>query len=307
MIILSGGTGTPKLLVGLEKVFKDEKLTIIVNTAEDVWISGNLLCPDVDSVLYTLGGLINRETWWGLKNDSFSTHTALQHLPNPERLMIGDRDRATHIARSELLRQGKSLTEATAALARSFGISERITILPMTDAPATVRTKILTPDGELHFQEFWVERSGEPDVLDVQVEGIASVKPSAAVIEALEDNSDPLVLFGPSNPVTSIGPILALEGVRELLKWKVVVAISPIVGATAVSGPAGKFMRAKGFEVSPYGVYSCYEDLLDMLIIDKGDECPAVEGVDVLRTDIMMKKERDSKRLATYLKGKLPR
>jgi LPPG:FO 2-phospho-L-lactate transferase len=307
MIILSGGTGTPKLLAGLEKVFKDERLTIIVNTAEDVWISGNLLCPDLDSVLYTLGGLINKERWWGIKNDSFSTHAALQDLPNSERLMIGDRDRATHIARSELLRQGKSLTEATAALARSFGIPERITVLPMTDTPATVRTKILTPEGEFHFQEFWVERRGEPDVLDVQFEDIESVKPSAEVLAALEDKSDPLVLFGPSNPVTSIGPILALEGVRELLKWKVVVAISPIVGTAAVSGPAGKFMRAKGFEVSPYGVYSCYKDLLDVLIIDKSDVCPVAEGVDVLQTDILMKKVRDSKRIATFLKGKLPR
>ncbi|HDS45738.1 MAG TPA: 2-phospho-L-lactate transferase [Methanomicrobia archaeon] len=307
MIILSGGTGTPKLLPGLEKVFKGERLTIVVNTAEDVWISGNLLCPDLDSVLYTLGGLINKETWWGVKNDSFSTHAALQDLPNPERLMIGDRDRATHIARSELLRQGKTLTEATAALARSFGIPERITILPMTDAPAAVCTKILTPDGELHFQEFWVEHRGEPEVLDVRFEAIESAKPSAEVIAALEDKSDPLVLFGPSNPVTSIGPILALEGVRELLKWKVVVAISPIVGAAAVSGPAGKFMRAKGFEVSPYGVYSCYKDLLDVLIIDKRDVCTVSGGVDVLQTDILMKKERDSKRIATFLKGKIPR
>ncbi|MBK5190440.1 MAG: 2-phospho-L-lactate transferase [Methanosarcinales archaeon] len=302
MIIFSGGTGTPKLLVGLEKVFKEEELNIIVNTAEDIWISGNLLCPDVDSVLYTLAGIMDKKTWWGVKDDSFHTHNALERLQHPEHLMIGDNDRATHIARSELLRQGKSLTEATAALARSFGIPDRIKILPMTDEPATVRTKILTPEGELHFQEFWVARKGEPEVLDVHFEGIDEVNPSEAVVEALEKESEALVLIGPSNPITSVGPILGLKGIRELLKWKIVMAISPIVGTEAVSGPAGKLMRAKGFDVSPYGVYTCYKEFLDVLVIDKNDECAVDTGVDVLKTDIMIKKDKDSKRLATFLK-----
>ncbi|HUV79985.1 MAG TPA: 2-phospho-L-lactate transferase [Candidatus Bathyarchaeia archaeon] len=302
MIIFSGGTGTPKLLVGLEKVFKEEELNIIVNTAEDIRISGNLLCPDVDSVLYTLAGIMDKKTWWGVKDDSFHTHNALERLQHPEHLMIGDKDRATHIARSELLRQGKSLTEATAALARSLGIPDRIRILPMTDEPATVRTKILTPEGEFHFQEFWVVRKGEPEVLDVHFEGIDKVKPSKAVVEALEKESEALVLIGPSNPITSVGPILSLKGMRELLKWKIVMAISPIVGTEAVSGPAGKLMRAKGVDVSPYGVYTCYKEFLDVLVIDKNDECSVDTGVDVLKTDIMIKKDKDSKRLATFLK-----
>jgi LPPG:FO 2-phospho-L-lactate transferase len=302
MIILSGGTGTPKLLVGLEKVFKEEELNIIVNTAEDVWISGNLLCPDIDSVLYTLAGVMDKKTWWGVKDDSFHTHNTLQRWQCPEHLMIGDKDRATHIMRSELLRQGKSLTEAMAVLARNFGIPDRIKILPMTDEPATVGTKILTPEGELHFQDFWVARKGEPDVLDVQFEGIDEVKPSEAVLEVLENESDALVLIGPSNPITSVGPVLSLKRIRELLKWKIVMAISPIVGTEAVSGPAGKFMRAKGFEVSPHGVYECYKDFLDAFVIDKDDECPTDTKVDVLKTDIMIKKARDSKRLALFLK-----
>ncbi len=302
MIILSGGTGTPKLLTGLLKVFKDEELNIIVNTAEDIWISGNLLCPDIDSVLYTLAGVIDKKTWWGVTGDSFHTHNALQRLQFPEPLMIGDKDRATHIIRSALLRQDKSLTEATAVLARNFGIPERIKILPMTDEPATVRTQILTPEGKLHFQEFWVVRKGEPDVLDVKFEGIDKVKPSEAVVELLEDESEVLVLIGPSNPITSIGPILSLHGIKDLLGWKIVMAISPIIGTEAVSGPAGKLMRAKGFEVSPYGVYSCYKDFVDTLVIDKGDECVIVDReVDVLKTDIMIKNDRDSKRLATFL------
>lgn len=302
MIILSGGTGTPKLLVGLEKVFKEEELYIVVNTAEDLWISGNLLCPDIDSVLYTLAGVINRDTWWGLQGDSFHTHNALGQLGYHEQLMIGDTDRATHILRSELLRQGKSLTEATLILARSFGIPDRIKVLPMTDEPAKVRTIIHTSEGKLHFQEFWVVRKGEPEVLDVSFDAIEDVKPSDALLELLERESEVLVLIGPSNPITSVSPILSLRGVRERLRWKIVVAISPIIGTRPVSGPAGKLMRAKGFEVSPYGVYMCYKDLLDALVIDSNDQFPLDSGIDVLKTDILLKKERDSKRLALFLK-----
>ncbi|MCW3133419.1 MAG: 2-phospho-L-lactate transferase [Methanophagales archaeon] len=302
MIILSGGTGTPKLLVGIKKVFKEEELNIIVNTAEDVWISGNLVCPDIDSVLYALAGVIDKNTWWGIKDDSFYTYNTLKRLNHGEPMMIGDKDRATHIIRSELLREGKSLTETTAVLARSFGIHDKIRILPMTDEPAIVSTMILTSEGELHFQEFWVAQKGEPDVFDVTFEGIEKAKPSEAVIQVLEKESDALVLIGPSNPITSIGPILALRGIKELLRWKIVAAISPIIGTEAVSGPAGKFMRAKGFEVSPYGVLKYYEEFLDVLVIDKNDKCPVNTGVDVLKTDIMIKKDRDSKRLALFLK-----
>lgn len=311
MIILSGGTGTPKLLPGLRTVFKEEELNIIVNTAEDIEISGNLLCPDIDSVLYTLAGIIDKKTWWGIKDDTFHTHAALHRLrsQSPEdlmNLMIGDKDRATHIARSELLRAGKSLTEATALLAKKYGIADQIKILPMTDEPAGVQTKILTPEGELHLQEFLITRKGEPDVLDLRFEGITDAKPSEAVIEVLENESDALVLIGPSNPMTSIGPILNLPGLTELLKWKFVVAISPIVGTEAISGPAGKIMRAKGFDVSPDGVYTCYKDFLNVLVIDKADEChidvdTGIE-LDVLKTDIIMKNDRNSKRLATALR-----
>jgi LPPG:FO 2-phospho-L-lactate transferase len=149
MIILSGGTGTPKLLVGLKHVFKEEELKIIVNTAEDVWVSGNLVCPDIDSVIYALAGVIDKDKWWGIGDDSFYTHTVLSRFDYEEPMMIGDKDRATHIIRSELLRRGKSLTEATSLLAKKFGIAAKI--LPMTDEPASVSTKILTPEGELHF------------------------------------------------------------------------------------------------------------------------------------------------------------
>lgn len=304
MIILSGGTGTPKLLVGLKHVFKEEELRIIVNTAEDVRVSGNLVCPDIDSVIYALAGLIDEDKWWGIRDDSFRTHTALKRLNHEEPLMIGDSDRATHIIRSAMLMRGKSLTEATSLLARRFGINAKIKILPMTDEPASVSTKILTPEGELlHFQDFWVSKRGEPEVLDVSFVGIEEVKPSEDVMNVLSSESEEVVIIGPSNPITSIGPILNLGGIRQLLKRKKIVAISPIVGNKPISGPAGKLMQAKGFEVSPYGVFKCYEDFLDVLVIAKGDECRVKDKeVEVVKTDIIIRNVGDSEKLATFLR-----
>ncbi|MFZ2070409.1 MAG: 2-phospho-L-lactate transferase [Halobacteriota archaeon] len=297
MIILSGGTGTPKLLVGMKQVF--EELNIIVNTAEDVWVAGNLVCPDIDSVIYALAGLIDVAKWWGVRDDSFHTHTALNRLNYDEQqMMIGDKDRATHICRSELLNRGKTLTEATASLSRRYGVTARI--LPMSDDVASVNTQIITSDGKLHFQEFWVSKKGEPDVLDVYFDGIERAKPSEAVMNLLRYDTE--VLIGPSNPITSIGPILSMKGVRQMLKSKKVVAISPIVGNNPVSGPAAKFMRAKGFEVSPFGVFKCYEEFLDVLVIDEHDELPPV-GVEVIKTDIIIRNDTDSEKLALFIQA----
>ncbi len=171
----------------------------------------------------------------------------------------------------------------------------------MTDE--RVSTRIITPDGELHFQEFWVTKRGEPEVLDVRFDGIEHASPTKAVINALESAHE--VLIGPSNPITSIGPILGLKGIRELLRGKEVVAVSPVVGNAPVSGPAGKLMRAKGFEVSPYGVYRCYADFLDVLVIDKSDELAVAVDVEVLKTDILIRTDEDSMRLAMFLRDSL--
>ena len=301
MIILSGGTGTPKLLVGLKQVFQEEELNIIVNTAEDVWVSGNLVCPDVDSVIYALAGQIDEDKWWGVKDDSFFTHTTLKRFDYVEQMMIGDKDRATHIIRSELLRRGETLTKTASSLATRFGLTANI--LPMTDDVASVSTQIITPEEKLHFQEFWIEKSGEPEVLDVLFNGIETVQPSKGVKDVLSsDAGEDIVLIGPSNPITSIGPILSMDGVRQMLTHKKVVAVSPIVGHNPVSGPAGKFMQAKGFEVSPYGVYRCYEDFLDVLLIDESDEWLAdKEEVEVVKTDIIIRDDADSKELAMFI------
>ncbi|KAF5418126.1 MAG: 2-phospho-L-lactate transferase [Candidatus Methanogaster sp.] len=288
MIILSGGTGTPKLLAGLKRVIPEEEITVIVNTAEDTWVSGNLVCPDIDTVLYLFADTIDAAKWWGIRDDTFTTHESLKRSGHQEIMRIGDKDRATHILRSSLIRKGNTLTESIRGLARSFGI--RANILPMTNHP--VATHITTPACEMHFQEYWIAHGGDPDVLGVNIHGIDDATPSDAVLSAL--HSDDQVIIGPSNPITSIGPILGLPGMRDILREKMVVAVSPIIGDAPVSGPAGRLMHACGYEVSSAGVLECYRDLLgdlpDVFIIDSDDIGMDIEtgGVEIIRANTMM-------------------
>lgn len=198
MIVLSGGTGTPKLLQGLRRLIPDEDITVIVNTAEDIMISGNLVSPDVDTVLYLFSWLLDDAKWWGIKNDTFHTYNALKKMGINEKLMIGDADRATHIMRSELMRKGASLTRATAQLSTALRVKAKV--LPMCDEK--VDTIIRNPQGEMHFQDFWVGAHGERDVIDVKLKGIEKANATKEVTEAL--GSDEWVLIGPSNPITSM-------------------------------------------------------------------------------------------------------
>jgi LPPG:FO 2-phospho-L-lactate transferase len=295
IVVLSGGTGTPKLLRGMKEVVDD--LAIIVNTAEDIWISGNKICPDIDSVIYALADIIDDEKWWGIKGDSFKTHEQLKRLGFDEFMMIGDLDRATHIFRSELLRRGCSLTEATRMLKNAFGIKAEI--LPMCEED--VATIIVTPQGEMHFQEFWVKYKGMPEVLDIYFKGIENAKATQDVARALDECDG--VIIGPSNPITSIMPILLVDSVKERLKRKKVVAVSPIIGGKPVSGPAGKFMRAKGYEVSPLGVADVYADFLDVLVVDSSDSnlVGKYKGIKIVATDTIMRNKNDAKRLSEFL------
>jgi LPPG:FO 2-phospho-L-lactate transferase len=293
MIVFSGGTGTPKLLQGIRKLMPDEDITVIVNTAEDIVISGAFVSPDIDTVLYLFSGALDVQKWWGIRNDTFHTNKALKELGFPEKLMLGDADRATCILRSELMREGKSLTEATLQLCKSLGIKARI--LPMCNEK--VDTMISTPEGVMHFQDFWVGKRGVPDVMDVKIEGIKNAQPTKEVLEALDSEEN--VIIGPSNPITSIGPILALKGMREILARKKVIAISPVIGNSPVSGPAGKLMAACGFEVSSRGVARCYGDILDIMVIDEKDT--AVEAdfdMKTVRFDTMMTSVEKSEALA---------
>jgi len=287
MLVLSGGTGTPKLLLGLKELLPEAELNVIVNTAEDIWISGNLVSPDLDTVLYTLAGVADQEKWWGLADDTFHTHSFLEKLGKKELLQLGDKDRALHIYRSELLRGGASLSRATEKLAGALGIAQRV--VPMSDD--SISTLVSTPQGEMHFQEFWVGHKGRMEILSVRYRGIEDARPSEGFLELLE--REETVLLGPSNPVTSLGPILALRGVRERLLQKKVVAVSPLVGDKPVSGPAAQLMRAVGVPASDEGVASLLGNV-DLFVVDShssyGGEC--------LRLDTLMRCKDDSLRLA---------
>lgn len=271
--ILTGGTGGAKFVDGLRRVLPPEELTIIVNTGDDFEWWGLHISPDVDSVAYGLCDLLSKERGWGVQDDTFLCLEQMKQMGEPAWFQIGDRDLAVHLLRTQLIRQGKSLAEATAAIAVKLGIAARI--LPMSNE--RVETRVETPAGEISFQEYFVQRRYQDEVRSVRFSGAEAAKPAPEVVEAIL--AAEAVLLAPSNPVTSIGPILAVPGIREALRktQAPVAAISPIVGGAAVSGPAGALMKACGLPVSLVGVAKAYEDFLDVLIADKSDQQAADE------------------------------
>lgn len=260
--VLSGGTGTPKLLQGLKEIVNPKDLTIIVNTLENDYFSGVYVSADIDTVLYTMSDMINDEFWYGVKNDTFITHERLEELGCGELLRIGDIDRATKIQKTQLMER-YGLAKAVEIQAKNMGIDSKI--IPMSEEDSEI--KIITDIGELEFHDFLIKHQSEPEVLDVK---FSKVSPSEGIIDAIK-NSD-AVIIGPSNPITSISPILSLDGVRDALKEAYVIAVSPIIGSDSVSGPASKFMKALDIEVSSVGVASLYEYFLDAMVIDNKDE-----------------------------------
>lgn len=260
--VLSGGTGTPKLLQGIKEVVNPEDLSIIVNTLENDYFSGVYVSADIDTVLYTMADMINDELWYGVKNDTFTTNERLAELSYPELLKIGDIDRATKIQKT-LLMQNHSLEESVNIQAKHMGIVSKI--IPMSNEDSDI--KIITDIGEMEFHEFLIKHQCQPEVKDVI---FSKVSPAESVIDTIK-NSD-AVIIGPSNPITSILPILSINGVKDALKSTHVIAVSPIIGNDSVSGPASKFMNALGIEVSSQGVAELYKDFLDVIVIDEKDE-----------------------------------
>ena len=259
--VFSGGTGTPKLLQGLKEIVNPNDLTIIVNTLENDYFSGVYVSADVDTVLYTMADMINEEFWYGVKGDTFITNERLQEIGCPELLRIGDIDRATKIQKTQLMKK-YGLAKAVEIQAENMGIESKI--IPMSNEESDI--KLITDMGELEFHDFLIKHQSQPEVLDIK---FSSVAPAGGVVDAIKNSE--AVIIGPSNPITSISPILSLEGVREALKDTYVVAVSPIIGSDSVSGPASKFMKALDIEVSAVGVASLYEDFLDNFIIDDKD------------------------------------
>ncbi|MDL5361432.1 2-phospho-L-lactate transferase [Halalkalicoccus sp. NIPERK01] len=320
---LSGGTGTPKLLSGIEGVFEPRETTVVANTGDDVELGGLFVSPDVDTVLFERGGVLDRETWWGIEGDTHETDEFLfeladaagleggpRYLPDgmqtegreiarwrrfsgiAEFMTIGDRDRAVHITRTSLLDEGHTLTEVTRTLADAFGLD--LDLVPMSDDPLS--TLIHTPEGPMHFQEFWVGYRGEPTIVDVEFRGEA--RPTEAVRDAL---TDPVVV-GPSNPVTSVGPIRAVEGVEERLAETPVIAVSPFVEGRVFSGPAGDLMAATGHEPSTAGVAEAYP-FADAFVLDSDDRTEL--GRPVVRTDTTMDSPTDATRVARAVREAL--
>lgn len=260
--VLSGGTGTPKLLQGLKEIINPSQLAIIVNTLENDYFSGVYVSADIDTVLYTMSDMINDELWYGVKGDTFVTNERLAEIGCPELLRIGDIDRATKIQKTQLMKK-HGLLKAVEIQAKNMGIESRV--IPMSEEDSEI--KIITDIGELEFHDFLIKHQSQPEVLDLK---FSEVPPTSGIIELIK-NSD-AVIIGPSNPITSISPILSLEGVREALKDTYVIAVSPIIGSDSVSGPASKFMKALDIEVSSVGVASLYEDFLDVMVIDNKDD-----------------------------------
>jgi LPPG:FO 2-phospho-L-lactate transferase len=275
VVALAGGVGGAKLAHGLQQVLAPGELTVVVNTADDEEFHGLLVCPDHDTVLYTLAGLADRERGWGLAGETWAASEMLARLGEPGWFRLGDRDLALHVHRTRRLREGGRLTEVNLGIQRALGVPTRI--LPMADEP--VRTRVRTADGWLAFQDYFVRLRQEPAVLEVAFGGIEAARPTAEVAAAI--GAAEVILICPSNPFVSVAPILAVPGLRALVdaaraRGVRVAAVSPLVGGRALRGPADRMAASLGFEASATGVARVYAGLADALLIDEVDRGEAV-------------------------------
>jgi LPPG:FO 2-phospho-L-lactate transferase len=300
IVELAGGVGGAKLAEGLQAM-AGAQLTVIVNTADDTERHGLLVCPDHDTVLYTLAGLENQELGWGLAGDSWTTMGALERYGEEGWFRLGDLDLATHIARTDRLRRGGRLTDVLLGLQRSLGIAAMV--LPMSDEP--VRTRVRTDDGWLDFQDYFVRLRQAPDVLEVAFDGIGAARPTPEVMDAL--GAADIVVVAPSNPIVSIGPILAVPGMTEALataraRGARIVGISGIIGGKALKGPADRMLASLGHEPTALGVARGYAGLIDAFLLDTVDAelAAAVEGLGIraIVTDTIMTDDASRERLA---------
>ncbi len=294
---LAGGVGGAKLADGLSKTTTGGKFTVIVNTGDDLNLFGLHISPDLDTVCYTLAGLANPGTGWGQVNESWEVFTALSKLGAPDWFHLGDHDLAIHLERTRLLNKGLSLTEATQDICNRLGIKDQV--LPMTDQ--TVKTIVHTRDGrKLGFQEYFVREQCLPEISGFCFEGIKDANPSSQVKQAI-DEAD-LVIFCPSNPWVSIDPILNLNGMREQLSKKIVIAVSPIIGGKTIKGPAAKMFSELGFTPGSLAVADHYRDLLSGFILDTMDQENAEQisawGIMPLVTNTIMRTSSDRIQLA---------
>ena len=301
IVALAGGVGGAKMADGLVQAGGAENVTVVVNTADDFTLYGLHIAPDLDTVLYTLAGIANPATGWGIEGDTYATLDAIASYGRDPWFQVGDRDLATHILRTGSLRAGCSLTAVTAELATALGV--RSPILPMTDAP--VATMIQTPDGPLEFQDYFVARRQRDEVVGVSFTGIEAANvtdPVRAAIAAAD-----LIVICPSNPIVSIGPMLLVPGLRDALDTAgaPIIAVSPLVGGKALKGPADRMMMSLGLESSAAGVAELYVDLADGFVLDRQDAGIepriAAAGLRTLTTEAVMRDPADRGRLAAEI------
>ena len=297
--ILAGGTGSVKLVRGLAAQRTD--INVITNVGDDYWLYGMYICPDIDTIIYGLSDLLDHDKGWGIKKDTFGFLRQMEIFGEETWFRIGDRDTATHLTRTNMLKNGKSLSDITKWMCEKFAIE--IKVIPATDN--TISTRITTNKGKLHLQEYWVKYRGMDAVEGIEYEGIEKARPNPDAISAIRDSE--FVIIAPGNPLTSIGPMLMMKAIRkELFKNKrKVVAVSPIIGNSAVSGPAGKYMEAAGLEVSAYGLAKFYADVCSNLVIDTKDRMQTKKiqslNMNVYDTKIRMKDKKTEDALASFL------
>jgi len=295
---LAGGVGAARFLDGLSRVYPPDRITVIVNTGDDLEYLGAYISPDIDIVTYTLAGIVDEEKGWGIKGDTYRCMEQLERYSAETWFRVGDRDFATHLLRTAFLQQGFNLSEVTEKIRSALGVKVRI--LPMSND--RVATKIKTSAGLLEFQEYFVKRKFSDKVEDVTYEGANHAVPPDAVLSSLKTSE--AIILCPSNPILSIGPILAIPGIREALgraRGKIV-GISPIVGGKALKGPLDRIMADLGLEVSPFGVAKLYQGVLDGFVIDEADKHlgPRIErlGMKVVSTRTVMNEREVKTRLA---------
>jgi LPPG:FO 2-phospho-L-lactate transferase len=298
IVVLVGGVGGAKLALGLQQIIQPENLTIVVNTGDDFWHYGLRICPDIDTVIYTLSGRVNKENGWGLLNESTTTLQALRDLGEDAWFLLGDKDIATHMLRSEMLRKGYRLTEIVAHLAKVMGVYCKI--VPMADAE--VGTIVDTEIGELEFQEYFVKHRWQAVVKSLRYQGIEKAVMSEEVKNAIAQAD--VLLIAPSNPWLSIAPILAVAGIREAILARDIprIAVTPIVEGKAIKGPAAKLMSELGYEVSPEAVAAYYGDLITGFVYDVRDEkINKSNGTKSIALDTIMVSDDDKARLARQI------
>lgn len=297
--ILAGGTGSVKLVRGL--VSQETNVSVVSNVGDNYWLYGMYVCPDIDTIIYGLADLLDYERGWGIKNDTFNFLRQMEVFGEETWFRIGDRDAATHLIRTNMLKNGKNLSDITKWMCEKFAVSAKI--IPVTDN--SVETRIVTDKGELHIQEFWVKYRGKDKVVGIQYVGAEKARPNPEAINTIHDSD--VVILAPGNPLTSIGPMLQIKGIRKELSKikKKVIAVSPLIGDKAISGPAAQYMEAAGIEVSAYGLAQMYSDVCSNLIIDSKDKLLSkkIQGLDmkVYDTKITMKTHEAEAALASFI------